>query len=86
MTPQLWSLQRSAESLHMLPIDHQELSESCAAGIKPLAAVGEVQTDLALPNFSTWLDFRPMSWSWANGQQRDQSPRAMKLPALGTAL
>lgn len=73
----------SAEDLHMLPIDHQELSESCTAGIKLLAAVGEVQTDPALPNSSTWLDFslyklelgrRPVAWSESPGYEAACSP------------
>ena len=80
--PQLQSLEHSAEDLHMLPIDHQELSERCTAGIQPLAAVGKVQIDPALPDFGTWLDFRPASWSWTNSQCHGQSPWAMKLPAL----
>lgn len=59
VTPQLWPLQHSAEDLHMLPIDHQELSESFTAEMNPLAAAGAVQTDPALPSFVTWLDFLP---------------------------
>lgn len=87
VTPQLWSWQRSDEDLHVLPIDHQELSESCtASGIKTLAAAGEVQTDPTFPNFGTQLNFRPMSWSWTNDQGHGQSPQAMKLPAIGAAL
>lgn len=53
VTTQLWSLQGSSEDLHMLFLHHQELSDYYSAGIKALAVLGKVQTDLALSSFGT---------------------------------
>lgn len=58
VAPPLWSLRSSAEDLYVLPVDPLEVPESCTAGTKPLAAVGEVQTDPRLPALA-------LGWSMA---------------------